>query len=214
MSPPAAGVSSAADFLPARRTLLSLKQAARGCRGCHLYINATQTVFGAGKRTARVVLVGEQPGNEEDLRGRPFVGPAGRILDRALEDAGIDRDEAYVTNVVKHFKWQRQGKIRIHKKPNAEETRACIPWLHAEIAVVRPKVLVALGATAAQALFGSDFRVTAHRGEVLTTPLAEKALATLHPSSILRQPSSAERARALEALIADLRVVSALLATP
>jgi uracil-DNA glycosylase family protein len=202
---------SAAPFIPARLTLATLKRAARDCRGCPLYLGATQTVFGAGKRTARVVLVGEQPGHEEDLRGLPFVGPAGRLLDRALDDAGLDRDEAYVTNVVKHFKWQRKGKARIHKKPNAAEIRACLPWLSAELKVLRPTVLVCLGATAAQALLGRDFRVTARRGEVLRTELAEYTLATVHPSSVLRQRTSEERASALDALIADLRVVAKLL---
>jgi DNA polymerase len=174
-------------------------------------VHATQTVFGAGKRSARVVLVGEQPGNEEDLRGAPFVGPAGKLLDRALEEAGVNRDEAYVTNVVKHFKWERRGKARIHKKPNAEEMRACRPWLNAELDVLRPKVLVCLGATAAQALLGRQFRVTTQRGQVLRTELAEHTVATVHPSSVLRQQTSEERETALRELIADLRVVARLL---
>jgi DNA polymerase len=202
---------SAAAFLPPRRTLTSLKRAARECKGCDLYRYATQTVFGAGKRTARVILVGEQPGNEEDLRGAPFVGPAGRILDRALDEAGVNRDETYVTNVVKHFKFERRGKARIHKKPNAEEVRACLPWLNAELEVLRPKVLVCLGATAAQALLGRQFRVTAQRGKVLKTTLAEYTVATVHPSSVLRQQTSEEREVALGELIADLRVVAGLL---
>jgi DNA polymerase len=208
---PAPNERSAAQFLPERRTLAALKEAARGCRGCDLYLGATQTVFGAGKRTARVVLVGEQPGNDEDLKGKPFVGPAGKLLDRALEDAGIDRDETYVTNVVKHFKWEKRGKNRIHKKPNAEEIRACRPWLHAELGVVRPRVLVCLGATAAQALLGRDFRVTTQRGTVLRSEYAEYVVATVHPSSILRQQTSEDRERELHALIADLRVVAGLL---
>jgi DNA polymerase len=158
------------------------------------------------------VLVGEQPGNEEDLRGAPFVGPAGRILDRALEDAGIDRDEAYVTNVVKHFKWERKGKARIHKKPNAEEIRACRPWLDAELAALRPKVLVCLGATAAQALLGRQFKVTEQHGQVLESDLADHVVATMHPSSILRQQTTQDREVALKELIADLRVVAKLLA--
>lgn len=207
----AAAPRSAAQFLPATRTLPALKRAAETCRGCDLYLGATQTVFGAGKRTARVVLVGEQPGNEEDLKGRPFVGPAGRLLDRVLEDAGIDRDEAYVTNVVKHFKWEKRGKTRIHKKPNAEEVRACLPWLRAELAAIRPRVLVCLGATAAQALLGRDFRVTTQRGQVLRSELAEYVVATVHPSSILRQQTSDDRERELHALIADLKVVAGLL---
>jgi DNA polymerase len=202
---------SAAQFFPDVQTLASLKEAAAGCRGCDLYLGGTQTVFGAGKRGARVVLVGEQPGNEEDLKGKPFVGPAGKLLDRVLEDAGIDRDEAYVTNVVKHFKWERRGKNRIHKKPNAAEIRACLPWLRAELEQVRPRVLVCLGATAAQALLGRDFRVTAQRGQVLHSDLAEYVVATVHPSSILRQQTSDDRERELHALIADLRVVAGLL---
>ena len=201
----------AAQFLPERPTLASLKEAARGCKGCDLYLGATQTVFGAGKRAARVLFVGEQPGNEEDLKGKPFVGPAGKLLDRALEDAGIDRAEAYVTNVVKHFKWEKRGKNRIHKKPNAAEVRACLPWLHAELQVLRPRVLVCLGATAAQALLGRDFRVTTERGKVLRSELAEYVVATVHPSSILRQQTNEDRARELHALIADLRVVAGLL---
>jgi DNA polymerase len=176
-----------------------------------LYLHATQTVFGAGKRDARVILVGEQPGHEEDLRGAPFVGPAGRLLDRALDEAGVNRDEAYVTNVVKHFKWERKGKGRIHKKPNAEEIRACLPWLKAELAVVKPKVLVCLGATAAQALFGREFRVSTQHGRLVASDLAEFALATTHPSAVLRQQTPEERERAMQELIADLRVVARLL---
>lgn len=208
---PAPEKRSAAQFLPAVHTLASLKEASRTCRGCDLYLGATQTVFGAGKRTASVVLVGEQPGNEEDVKGKPFVGPAGKLLDRVLEDAGIDRDEAYVTNVVKHFKWEQRGKNRIHKKPNAEEIRACLPWLRAELAQLRPRVLVLLGATAAQALLGRDFRVSTQRGQVLRSELAEYVVATVHPSSILRQQTREDRERELQALIADLRVVAGLL---
>jgi len=203
--------AGAAPFVPADPTLASLKRAARDCRGCGLYARATQTVFGAGKRGARVVLVGEQPGNEEDLRGAPFVGPAGRLLDRALDEAGINRDEAYVTNVVKHFKWEQRGKTRIHKKPNAEEIRACRPWLNAELELLRPKVLVCLGATAAQALLGRQFRVTAQHGQIMQSELAEFVVATVHPSSVLRQQSSEDRQTALNELIADLRVVAGLL---
>ncbi len=208
---PAPEKRSAAQFPPERQTLASLKEAARACKGCDLYLGATQTVFGAGKRAARIVLVGEQPGNDEDLKGKPFVGPAGKLLDRALEDAGIDRDEAYVTNVVKHFKWEKRGKNRIHKKPNAEEIRACLPWLRAELEQLRPQVLVCLGATAAQALLGRDFRVTTQRGKVLRSELAEYVVATVHPSSILRQQTSEDRERELNALIADLRVVAGIL---
>ncbi|MGH7713368.1 MAG: UdgX family uracil-DNA binding protein [Gemmatimonadaceae bacterium] len=205
------GEPSAAEFLPERLTLTSLKSAARECKGCGLYLHATQTVFGEGKRTARVVLVGEQPGNEEDLSGAPFVGPAGRLLNRALEEAGVNRDEAYVTNVVKHFKWDRKGKTRMHKKPNAEEIRACLPWLSAELAVIQPKVLVCLGATAAQALLGRQFRVTTQRGQALSSDLAEYTVATVHPSSVLRQQTPEDREAALQAMIDDLRVVAALL---
>ncbi|HJU72409.1 MAG TPA: UdgX family uracil-DNA binding protein [Gemmatimonadaceae bacterium] len=214
ISDPTEEQPSAAPFLPEQLTLPALKEAAGSCRGCHLYRDATQTVFGAGKRSARVVLVGEQPGNEEDQKGRPFVGPAGKILDRALEDAGVDRDEAYVTNVVKHFKFERRGKLRIHKKPNALEIRACLPWLAAELEVLKPRVLVCLGATAAQALLGRTFSVMAQRGKVIPTPLAEYAVATVHPSSILRQQTSEEREKALHDLIADLRVVAQLLDRP
>lgn len=208
---PARAPRSAEPFLPAVRTLTSLKAAARSCQGCDLYLGATQTVFGAGKRSARVVLVGEQPGNEEDVSGKPFVGPAGKLLDRVLEDAGIDRSETYVTNVVKHFKWERRGKNRIHKKPNASEIRACLPWLRAELVQVKPRVLVCLGATAAQALLGRDFRVTTQRGKVLRSDFAEYVVATVHPSSILRQQTSEDRERELLAMIADLRVVARLL---
>jgi DNA polymerase len=202
---------SALQFLPARISLRSLREAAGSCRGCHLYQNATQTVFGQGRRTSRIVLVGEQPGNEEDLVGKPFVGPAGRILDEALLAAEIDRADAYVTNVVKHFKWEAKGKRRMHKKPNAREIAACLPWLEKEIELLRPKVLVCLGATAAQALLGRDFKVSSQRGQVVSTNLAEHALGTVHPSSILRQPSSAERHHEMQRLIADLRVVARLL---
>lgn len=201
----------ASAYLPARLSLSALRRAARGCHGCPLYRGATQTVFGAGKRRARVVLVGEQPGNEEDLTGAPFVGPAGKLLDRALAEAGVDRDATYVTNVVKHFKFERRGKARIHRKPNAMEMRACRPWLDAELALVKPTVLVCLGATAAQALLGRAFRVSVQHGKVLRTPHAEHAVATMHPSAVLRQTSSAERAAAMRELVADLRVVARLL---
>lgn len=169
-------------------------------------------VFGAGRLTARVMLLGEQPGNEEDLRGKPFVGAAGRLLDRALADAGIDRTDAYVTNVVKHFKWERRGKNRIHKKPSADDIRACRPWLSAELELVKPQVLVCLGATAAQAILGRSFRVTAEHGRVLSAPMAQRVVATLHPAAALRMPTSDDRRRALEQVIEDLRVVRQLLA--
>src|SRR5438552_14256719 len=162
---------SALEFLPARLSITSMRQAVQGCRGCPLFRNATQAVFGEGPRAARVILVGEQPGNDEDLAGHPFVGPAGRVLDEAMEEAGLDRKETYVTNVVKHFKWEAKGKRRMHKKPGAREISACLPWLEKEIELIRPRVLVCLGATAAQALLGKDFKVTAHRGEVLESAL-------------------------------------------
>jgi uracil-DNA glycosylase family protein len=195
-------------FLPARITLPSLRAAAHRCRGCGLFRNATQTVFGEGRRAVRVMLVGEQPGNEEDLSGRPFVGPAGRVLDQALANAGIDRADTYVTNVVKHFKWRASGKRRIHEKPNEAEITACLPWLEQEAALVDPVVLVCLGATAAKALLGRRFKLSDHRGELLPSELAPKALATVHPSFILRQRTSADRRRELAGLTRDLEVVA------
>lgn len=203
--------TSALEFLPPRVTLTSLREAARGCRGCPLYKNATQTVFGEGPRSARIVLVGEVPGNDEDLAGHPFVGPAGRVLDEALEAAAIGRDEAYVTNVVKHFKWEPQGKRRKHKKPSAREIAACLPWLEQEMRVIRPEVLVALGATAAQALIARDFRVTQMRGRVVPTALSSQTVATVHPSSILRQRTSEERRREMARFVADLKGISRLI---
>ena len=203
--------SSAADFLPERRTLSALRAAASGCRGCDLYRNATQTVFGEGPADARLVIVGEQPGHEEDLAGRPFVGPAGRMLDRALEAAGIRRDEVYVTNAVKHFKWEPRGKRRIHAKPRPAEIGACRPWLMAELEVIQPEAVVCLGATAAQALLGPRFRVTKQRGQWLSAPGAPRVLATVHPSSILRAPDDETRQRELDALVADLETVRAAL---
>jgi uracil-DNA glycosylase len=202
---------SARPFLPASLSLTSLREAARTCRGCPLYQNATQTVFGQGRVSAQAILVGEQPGHEEDLQGKPFVGPAGLLLDRALADAGIDRASTYVTNVVKHFKWVPRGKRRLHQKPGAAEIGACLPWLEKEIELIEPHVLVCLGATAAQALLGPRFRVSVQRGQVLSTPLARHAVATVHPSSILRQPTPEEREREMERFIADLKVVGRLL---
>ncbi|HXF09769.1 MAG TPA: UdgX family uracil-DNA binding protein, partial [Desulfuromonadaceae bacterium] len=178
--------STAAPLVPTRPTISKLQAAARDCHACPLWKTGTQTVFGDGSRKARVIFVGEQPGNDEDLAGKPFVGPAGKLLDKALLEAGIDRDEVYVTNTVKHFKWEPKGKRRIHKKPNAREIAACRPWLDAELAVLKPKVLVCLGATAAQALLGKDFRVSQQRGQLIGSSLADKVLATVHPSSILR----------------------------
>jgi uracil-DNA glycosylase family protein len=202
---------TAAEFLPEKLSLSSLREAAGGCRGCHLYENATQTVFGEGRREAQVMLVGEQPGDQEDLAGKPFVGPAGRMLDRALEEAGIDRSLAYVTNAVKHFKWQARGKRRIHAKPAWSELSACRPWLDAELAVVSPRVLVCLGATAAQSLLGKDFRVTKSRGEWVESDLAEHVTATIHPSAILRQRDDESRQAEYAAFVDDLKIVARVL---
>jgi uracil-DNA glycosylase len=202
---------SAETLIPARPTLTKLREAAAGCRACDLWKTGTQTVFGEGLQKAEIVFVGEQPGDKEDLAGRPFVGPAGRVLDEALEQAGIDRKLAYVTNAVKHFKWQARGKRRIHQKPNSAELAACRPWLDAELAVVRPKVLVCLGATAAQALLGRQFRVTKQRGVPVESDLAPHVVATVHPSSILRQETEDDRAAAMEDFVADLEVVARLL---
>ncbi len=174
-------------------SLAELAEKAKNCRNCDLWRNATQTVFGEGSSRPRIMLIGEQPGDEEDKQGRPFVGPAGRLLDRLLTEAGIDRKKVYVTNAVKHFKWEPRGKRRIHKKPNAREIEACRPWLDAEIADLRPSVIVCLGATAAQALLGPAFRVTQHRGEFVESPLAPHVMATVHPSSILRAPDEKTR---------------------
>jgi DNA polymerase len=192
-------------------TLPQLREAVQGCRGCPLYVKATQAVFGEGAAHAEVMLVGEQPGDKEDLAGRPFVGPAGRLLDEALAEAGIDRSRAYVTNAVKHFKWQGHGKRRIHQKPTWSESMACRPWLEAELAAVGPRVVVALGATAAQSLLGKDFRVTKQRGEPVDSPLAEHVVATVHPSSILRQRDEQARHAELAAFVDDLRVVADLI---
>jgi uracil-DNA glycosylase family protein len=197
------------DWIPApapdTTSLTTLKEAARTCTACHLFRHATQTVFGEGRKGATLMLLGEQPGDQEDLSGKPFVGPAGKILDRALEEAGIDRKQVYVTNTVKHFKWEPRGKRRIHKKPNSREIAACRPWLEAELRVVRPDLLVCMGATAAQAVFGPAFRVTRERGKVLKSELAPKVLATVHPSSLLRQPDEESREREYKLFVADLR---------
>ena len=199
---------SAAEFVPDRPTLSKARDAAKDCRGCHLWKIGTQTVFGEGAKRADLMLVGEQPGNEEDLSGHPFVGPAGKLLDRALADAGIDRTLVYVTNVVKHFKWEPRGKRRIHKKPNAAEIGACRPWLDTEIALVKPRIIICLGATAAQALLGRQFRVTAHRGQFVPSPLAPFVLATVHPSSILRAPDDEARHREIKQFTNDLRTAA------
>jgi DNA polymerase len=199
---------SAAEFLPAGGKLRTLRNASRDCRGCDLWERATQTVFGEGAAGAKVMFVGEQPGDREDIEGRPFVGPAGQLLDRSLEQAGIDRDEVYITNVVKHFKWEPRGKRRIHKKPNLEEITACRPWLEAELDQVEPEILVCLGATAAQALLGPSFRVTKQRGIFVDSPLAPAVTATVHPSSILRAPDDAAREIETEAFVRDLAVIA------
>jgi DNA polymerase len=203
---------SAADFLPAKLTMASLAAAARSCRGCNLYRNATQTVFGEGLKRARLMLVGEIPGNDEDIAGAPFVGPAGRILDEALEEARIERSDAYVTNVVKHFKWEPRGKRRLHKRPNAGEIEACRPWFDAELLLVQPEVLVCLGATAARSLLGPGFRVSKQHGEFVESDLAPYVTATRHPSAVLRMRDRESRTRAMHALVADLRKVAKVLA--
>jgi DNA polymerase len=196
---------TAAALVPARPSLKKLRETAAGCKACPLWKTGTQTVFGEGSPKSRVMLVGEQPGDQEDKAGEPFVGPAGKLLDRALEEAGIDRSLAYVTNVVKHFKWKAQGKRRIHQKPNWSEVAACIPWLEAELAVVKPNVLVCLGATAAQALLGRQFRVTQHRGEPVESDLAPVVIATVHPSSILR---AEDREAQFADFVSDLKTVA------
>ena len=203
--------TSAADFLPDRRTLSDLTRAARECRGCPLYQSATQVVFGKGLKRARLMLVGEMPGHDEDLQGKPFVGPAGRILDQALAAARIERGDAYVTNVVKHFKWQPQGRRRLHKTPSIREISACLPWLEAEIEVIQPRVLVCLGATAAKALIGSSFRVSQQHGQMVPSNLAPCVTATGHPSAVLRQRTPEAREQAMAELIADLSNVQRLL---
>lgn len=193
---------------PNSNSLSAVCEAARACTACHLYRHATQTVFGEGPKTARMMLVGEQPGDYEDVAGRPFVGPAGKIMDRALEEAGIDRKQVYVTNVVKHFKWEPRGKRRLHKKPNSREIAACRPWLEAEIRLVRPKLVVALGSTAGQTIFGPSFRVTRERGKILSSKLAPRVVATVHPSSLLRQIDEESRHREYKNFVADLRVAA------
>ena len=202
---------SAAELASGRRSLTALRDAAAGCRACDLWKKGTQTVFGEGGRSAELMFVGEQPGDREDLAGRPFVGPAGQLLDEALEEAGIDRRVVYVTNVVKHFKWKARGKRRIHDKPSWSEIAACRPWLEAELAVVKPRVLVLLGATAAQSLLGRQFRVTQNRGRLVESDLAEAVTATIHPSAVLRAPDAAARREEQRLLVEDLRGVAALL---
>jgi DNA polymerase len=202
---------SAAPFVPETTSIRKLSAAAHACTGCDLYKNATQVVFGAGPQKARVVFVGEQPGDQEDRQGQPFVGPAGALLDKALEDAGIPRGDVYVTNAVKHFSWEPRGKRRIHKKPRASEIKACRPWLEAELRAVKPAVLVCLGATAAQSVLGAQFKLTQNRGRVQASGLAGRVLATIHPSAVLRAPDSEGRRVAYESLVADLKVVATLL---
>ena len=195
------------EFLPDELSYRALKAASMECRGCDLYKNATQTVFGEGQISSGVIFVGEQPGDEEDLTGRPFVGPAGRLFDKALAEAGIDREKIYLTNAVKHFKWKPKGKRRIHEKPNASEINACDPWLRSEIALIKPRILVCLGATAAQTLLGKQFRVTQMRGQWLDSPLAKKTIATIHPSAILRTPDDL-REKAYAEFVSDLVVIA------
>jgi DNA polymerase len=193
---------------PRASGLEELREAAASCQACDLWREATQTVFGEGAERAKLMLIGEQPGDQEDIQGHPFVGPAGQLLDRALEQAGIDRGRVYVTNAVKHFRWVRRGKRRLHEKPNAQQVRACRPWLEAEVETVKPQLLVLLGATAAQSVMGPDFRVSKQRGEVLPSPLGIPAVATVHPSSILRAIDEASRREAMESLVADLKVAA------
>ena len=200
--------TASAQLIPPRPTLVQLRSAAQDCKACDLWLRGTQTVFGEGAREAGVMFVGEQPGDKEDLEGKPFVGPAGALLDKALLEAGIDRKRTYVTNAVKHFKWEPRGKRRIHKKPNTLEISACRAWLDAEIDVVKPRVLVCLGATAAQALLGRDFRVTQQRGRLLPFRHGTAIMATVHPSSILRAPDDETRHREMQLFIADLRVAA------
>ena len=197
--------SAATPPLPIAKSIDDARTRAKNCQACDLYKRATQTVFGQGARKPRIVFVGEQPGDQEDRQGQPFVGPAGKLLDAALQQAGIDRNKTYVTNAVKHFKWEPRGKRRIHKKPNAAEIAACRPWLDTELALLKPEVVVCLGATAAQALLGRTFRVTQSRGELLESTLAPHIMATVHPSSILRAPDDESRHREMASFIADLR---------
>jgi uracil-DNA glycosylase family protein len=199
---------TAAPLIPENPTLESLRRISAGCKACDLWKLGTQTVFGEGRTGARVMMVGEQPGDKEDLQGRPFVGPAGAVLDKALAAAGIERNDVYVTNIVKHFKWEPRGKRRLHKKPNAIEITACRPWLESEIRVVKPRVVVLLGATAAQGILGRDFRVTQHRGEWTKSEIAPYVLATVHPSSILRAPDDEARHEEMRKFIADLKVAA------
>ena len=210
MATHAAQYPTAEAFMPEKISLPTLQEAAAGCKGCDLYKRGTQTVFGEGPRTARVMFVGEQPGDQEDKAGHPFVGPAGNVLNSTLDKVGIDRDEVYVTNAVKHFKWEPRGKRRIHSKPSARQVTACKPWLKAEVEVIKPDVVVALGATAAQAMLGNSFKVTQGRGKPITdSTWAPCVIATVHPSSLLRAPDEAARREAFRLFERDLRVVKA-----
>ena len=201
-------LQTAEPLIPANPTVVALRAAAADCKACDLWRLGTQTVFGEGGERARVMLVGEQPGDQEDVQGKPFVGPAGKLLDKALEEAGIDRSETYVTNAVKHFKWEPRGKRRIHKKPNSLEITACHPWIEAEIAVIRPEVIVCMGATAAQALLGRNFRVSTQRGQLVQSQLAPYVIATVHPSSLLRAPDEATRRLEIRRFVDDFKVVA------
>ena len=200
-----AASAAAPQLFPQAESIDELRARAKHCKACDLWRNATQTVFGEGAKHPKIMFVGEQPGDQEDLQGRPFVGPAGKLLDSALEEAGIDREKTYITNAVKHFKWEPRGKRRIHKKPSGSEITACRPWLDAEIAALRPEVIACLGATAAQALLGREFRVTQHRGEIMKSSLAPYIMATVHPSSILRAPDEETRRSEMQSFIADLK---------
>jgi uracil-DNA glycosylase family protein len=204
-------LKGAAEFMPHSKTIPALRDAVQECRGCDLYRYATQAVFGEGPRVSSVLFIGEQPGDEEDHAGHPFVGPAGRLFDRALVDAGIDRATVYITNAVKHFKFEERGKRRLHKKPNGSEIHACRPWLEAEIELIKPQIVVCLGATAAQAVFGPDYRVTKDRGQFVTHPWAPHATSTIHPSAILRSPDEEQRHAEYEKFVADLKKVRALM---
>jgi uracil-DNA glycosylase family protein len=205
-------MGTAAELIPENPTLDKLRVVAATCQACDLWTRATQTVFGEGQEAAGVMLIGEQPGDAEDIAGKPFVGPAGKLLDRALTEAGIDRRQAYVTNAVKHFNWsETRGKRRIHKKPNARQMAACKPWLEAEIKLLRPRVIVLLGATAAQQLLGPSFSIMKERGRLIESPLAPNVTATVHPSAILRAPDDESREQAMQAFIEDLRKVAPLL---
>jgi uracil-DNA glycosylase len=200
-------VKSAAEYIPERRTLPTLLAAVQKCKGCDLYACATQAVFGGGPAAAQLLFIGEQPGNDEDLQGLPFVGPAGKMLDRGLEEAQIDRSTVYVTNAVKHFKFEERGKRRIHKKPSLSEVNACKPWLEAEIDLIKPRIIVCLGATAAQSVFGNAYRLTKEHGRFVPHPWAPYATSTVHPSAILRAPDEEQRHLAYDGFLADLKII-------